>query len=574
MPAIAREKLWTRDFVFGTAVNFLIMVNYYGLMVVVADYAMKTYDAPAATAGLAASIFVIGALIARLFSGRIMDRVGRKRLLIIGAVLEVAFSALYLTGLGLWLLFALRLLHGIAFGTCSTAIGTIVTALVPDNRKGEGVGYYMLSVTLGAAIGPFLGMFLTQNAGFQTLFLVAAAVALACLLAATQLRVPKNPVSAETVARKASDIARDERIEQAGGFRVPRPSLTNYLESSVIPIGAVCALLFFCYSSLLAFLTPFAAENGLETPASFFFVVYAIATFVTRPFTGKLFDRKGDRVVMVPAFIAFIVGMGLLATVYQPTAMLIAAALLGFGVGTVQASGLALAVRLAPDDRLSLANSTFYILLDIGVGVGPLLLGIVQPLWGYRGLFEAMSLVAIVALAAYLLVSRKKGAMSDRPPRSPLQALPNPFKPRRLRRTRRSLRLHLESGEDYPSAGWNVSLSGAKDCMASMVRANSSSSSQPSISAPERMTSRLTPAAKRLSLNFFFSDFTSKSMTLFEGRITTAAPMRPVSSSEANRIFSICSSGFGSSGLKSEVWLWMARMSSGEPPAASMSGAA
>lgn len=59
--------------------NFLIMVNYYGLMVVVADYAMKTYDAPAATAGLAASIFVIGALIARLFSGRIMDRVGRKR---------------------------------------------------------------------------------------------------------------------------------------------------------------------------------------------------------------------------------------------------------------------------------------------------------------------------------------------------------------------------------------------------------------------------------------------------------------------------------------------------------------
>ena len=54
MPAIAREKVWTRDFVFGTAVNFLIMVNYYGLMVVVADYAMKTYDAPAATAGLAA----------------------------------------------------------------------------------------------------------------------------------------------------------------------------------------------------------------------------------------------------------------------------------------------------------------------------------------------------------------------------------------------------------------------------------------------------------------------------------------------------------------------------------------
>ena len=72
-----------------------------------------------------------------------------------------------------------------------------------------------------------------------------------------------------------------------------------------------------------------------------------------------------------------------------------------------------------------------------------------------------------------------------------------------------------------------------------MVRSKSSSSSQPTISAPLRMTSRLTPAAKRLSLNFFLSDLTSKSMTLFEGRITIAAPMRPVSSSEANRIFSM-----------------------------------
>lgn len=411
MVSAAREKLWTKDFTFGTAVNFLLMVNYYGLMVVVADYAMKTYDAPAATAGLAASIFIIGALIARLVSGRIMDRVGRKRLLVIGALFEVVFSALYLVGVGFWLLFALRLLHGIAYGMCSTTIGTIVTALVPDSRKGEGVGYYMLSVTLGAAIGPFLGMFLTQNAGFHVLFIVTAVVAGLCLLAAAQLRVPEVPVPRAEVDEKANEIAEAERTEQAGGFRVPRPRVTNYLETSVVPISAVCALLFFCYSSLLAFLTPFAAESGLETTASFFFVVYAIATFVTRPFTGKLFDRKGDRVVMIPAFIAFIVGMGLLATVYRPAAMLIAAALLGFGVGTVQASGLALAVRIAPDDRLSLANSTFYILLDIGVGVGPLALGIVQPLWGYRGLFEAMSFVAIVALAAYLFVSRKRGKM-------------------------------------------------------------------------------------------------------------------------------------------------------------------
>ena len=39
---------------------------------------------------------------------------------------------------------------------------------------------------------------------------------------------------------------------------------------------------------------------------------------------------------------------------------------------------------------------------------------LVQPALGFRGLFEAMSLVAIVALAAYLFVSRKHGTMRRR----------------------------------------------------------------------------------------------------------------------------------------------------------------
>ena len=59
-------------------------------------------------------------------------------------------------------------------------------------------------------------------------------------------------------------------------------------------------------------------------------------------------------------------------------------------------------------------RQTFYVLLDIGVGIGPLVLGMVQPLWGYAGLFTAMAGVALAALAAYLVVSRKHGTMRKR----------------------------------------------------------------------------------------------------------------------------------------------------------------
>ncbi len=441
---MAREKLWTKDFVLGAGVNFAIMANYYSLMVVVADYAMKQYGASAAVAGLAASIFIIGALVSRVVVGYIMDRVGRKRLLLIVSTLEVVFSAAYFLGLNIGVLFVLRFCHGFCYGAGSTTVGTVVTSIVPNSRKGEGIGYYMLSVTVGAAIGPFLGMFLTQVAGYELLFGAATFIAVGNLVSVILLKVPeqkpqvKKAKAANVEAKQSAEAAVGEAANSSAspaastaavaapataaatgkGTAAAKPaapkhrfSLKDFLEFTIFPLSATCAVLYFCYSSLLTFLTPFSAEAGLETASSFFFVVYAIATFATRPFTGKLFDSKGDKYVMIPAFVAFIIGMAILSSVHTPVAMLVSAALLGFGVGTIQSSALALCVRMTPDSRIALANSTFYMFLDLGVGVGPLLLGMAEPVLGYRGLFISMAFVAALALIAYLFVGRKRGTM-------------------------------------------------------------------------------------------------------------------------------------------------------------------
>ena len=75
--------------------------------------------------------------------------------------------------------------------------------------------------------------------------------------------------------------------------------------------------------------------------------------------------------------------------------------------------------------------------------------------------------------------------------------------------------------------------------MASIVCPKSFSSSQPSLSAPVRITSREQPAANFLSLNFFLRLETSISITLFHGRISAADQISPVSSSAAKSTFSI-----------------------------------
>ena len=191
-----------------------------------------------------------------------------------------------------------------------------------------------------------------------------------------------------------------------------RSPLARFVEAGVLPISVVCGLLFFGYSSLLTFLTPYATEIGLARAASVFFVVYALAMFVTRPFTGRAFDRVGPHPVMVPAFVSFAAGMVVPAFAANDWMILGAAALLGFGVrhGCSQC-GLAMAVRVTSDARLSVANATFYMLLDVGVGIGPILLGIVAPLLGYANLYLCMAVVGVLALALFLVVAKtEKGA--------------------------------------------------------------------------------------------------------------------------------------------------------------------
>ena len=462
--------LWTRNFVCGTLVNFAIATNYFMLMVIMTAYALNVFSAPPAVAALCASAFIIGTLVSRFIAAPLMGVVGRKPLLIVAVVLEVGLTALYLANEPVGALIGVRFAHGMAYGVCSTTIATVVTAGIPASRKGEGVGYFMLSSTLGSAIGPFAGILMANHLGYPVLFIVSCAVVALGIpfvlaldsanagsqkkRATSRLRRKKaaeyaaasaeDAVSAAEIgpgAEAERDMAASEREDalargegdvtgdvhfrhaqdpaalhssKANASRRTRASwLLKSVEPSVLPIACVAGLIFFGYSSLLTFLTPYAAEIGLSRAASVFFVAYALAMFITRPFTGRAFDRKGPAPVMGPAFFSFAAGMVLVATSSNDWMILGAALLLGFGVGTVQSCGLAMAVNIASDDRLSVANATFYMLLDVGVGIGPLILGVIVPLIGYQWLYFCMAGVGLVAFVAFVVVLRRMKKRSN-----------------------------------------------------------------------------------------------------------------------------------------------------------------
>lgn len=388
------SQLWTRDFLIVSGVNFLLTLVFYLLIVLVGDYAVREYGATLSQAGLVAGIFIIGTLAGRLGIGQLIDTVSLRATLLVGMAAFVLTTGLYFLADSIAALVAVRFAQGVALGIANTATGTAVAHIIPSGRKAEGIGYFSLSTVLAAAVGPFLGLWMTQQLSDGWIFAFSLAVAIAGLLAATWLHPPER------------------RMQDAGKTRL-RFSPANLLEARAAPIATVILLGGLCYASVLAFITPYAIELKLVGPASLFFVVYSVAVLCSRPFTGRLLDRRGPGLVIYPCCLLMAAGLLLLASAHSGTALLLAGALIGLGYGNLQSAIQALSIMAVEPHRMGLATSTFYIFLDAGLGFGPYLLGLLAAPLGYRYLYASMAVLAVFCIGVfYLLYGRHVRSLS------------------------------------------------------------------------------------------------------------------------------------------------------------------
>lgn len=378
-----QSKLWTKEFIINALINFFIAVNFYLLMVIISDYAMKEFGSAPSEAGFSASIFIIGALLVRLFAGKLLVRIGYKATLALGVITGLAMTLLYFGVNDIYLLLMVRFWHGLSFGITTTASATIVADIVPRNRSGEGIAYYSLSQILATAIGPFLGMYISQHGSYSMMFSVCAIASAISVLLVPLLSLPRKELTAG-------------QMEEMRGLK-----LSNLIELPVIPIAIICLIVFMSYSSIVSFLAVYAQEIDLVEAASFFFIIYALVVFISRPIIGRLFDAKGENKVMYPAFVIFAAGMFLFSHSHVGYQLLLAAVLVGIGFGAIQSSTLAIAVKMTPSYRLGLANSTYLMFSDIGMGTGPLLVGFIIPFIGYRGMYTVVAVVLLACLFLY-----------------------------------------------------------------------------------------------------------------------------------------------------------------------------
>jgi MFS family permease len=186
-----------------------------------------------------------------------------------------------------------------------------------------------------------------------------------------------------------------EQIEEMKGFHIK-----DFVEVKALPIAVLMGVLALSYSGILSFLTSYSREIKLMTAASFFFIVYSVIVLISRPITGSILDKKGHNVVIYPAILLFSAGLFVLSQAGNGFTLLLGGVLIGFGFGNLQSSLQAVSIKSSPRYRVGLAVSTFFICHDIGVGMGPFLLGYLVPLMGYRNMY--LTLAVIVFACAFL----------------------------------------------------------------------------------------------------------------------------------------------------------------------------
>ncbi len=325
------------------------------------------------------------AIVARPPVGPLMDRRGRRDVILVGNLLNCAVCGLYLTvaRMGPWV-YTLRVLHGVAEALLFTALFTLAADLVPARRRTEGLALFGITGILPMALGGLLGEWLLRGDGYAALFWAALGFAAAALVLALPLFDPPRGGA---------------RAEPSQGFRAALG------QRDLLPLWWIGSVFALALASIFAFLKRFVDETGVGSVGSFF-SAYSAAAIVLRVFLGWLPDRIGPKRVLYPALFCLAAGFVTLAGAAGERDVVVAGVLCGIGHGYTFPILFAVVVSRARAADRGSATAIFTALFDVGVVLGGPFFGALSRL-GYPEMYAAAAVV--VALGSVVFAAWDRG---------------------------------------------------------------------------------------------------------------------------------------------------------------------
>jgi|WetSurMetagenome_2_1015567.scaffolds.fasta_scaffold29398_3 MFS family permease len=355
-------------------------VAFYFLISVLPVYIADNMKADKSIVGIVLSMYTIAALIIRPFSGTAVDSLGRKLIYLWSFLIFSFLFGLYGFVTTVFLMAVLRFSHGLAWGVTSTSGTTIAVDIIPPSRRGEGIGYFGLAMTLSMAIGPAVGLWLSSGGNYNRMFITGFLLSLAGFILLLFIKYPPFIQHKENVGFKWKNLIEIKSLV---------PSL-NVLFTQIT------------YGGLLSFIALYGKELGIVNPG-IFFVIYASGLFLGRSFSGRIFDKEGPLKVVTGGLLLLIIGFLILALMQNYIGYLGSAVIMGLGNGIALPALQAMVNNMVEVHRRGAANSTYYTIFDLGIGIGMALIGFISELTSISTAYIICSGICVVALIYFLL---------------------------------------------------------------------------------------------------------------------------------------------------------------------------
>jgi len=383
-PRSTTQNMLTREFILGFLILFVSIAANHALIPTLPIFFVRL-GSNETEIGVLIGVFAASSLVSRFLVGRALLKYSKKSVMIFGSLLAAACFLACIVLRPFWPFFAIRLFQGVAFSFVDTTVLALIVSVIPPAYRAKGFGYLLLAPTLALVVAPSFGMFLINRYSFTLLFLTCAGLALCAFLCSCTL--------------KEQDSAPPGRDAPAAGssffdLKILVPAVTNFLYS-------------FVWGALIAFVPLYAVNCGIKNPGHFFSAI-AVMLIVGRVLGGKIMDvYNKERLIMIFTFTSM-VSVVILSFSEDLPMFLLAGLTWGTGSAFFFPASMAYALDYAGSSG-GTAIGTLRAIMDLGLAVGPVAMGIIVPFTGYPVMFLCMAAVCLVNLAYFQFYVIKKG---------------------------------------------------------------------------------------------------------------------------------------------------------------------
>ena len=376
-------KVFSRDFILVCFAQFAFSFVFQSLIPTLPIY-LSRLGSNEVEIGVLIGIFFFCSLVLRPFVGKALLRTPEKKFMVTGSLVYALASLAYLLAPPFWPLLIVRVFQGIGFAFFHTASFTLIANISPETHRGQSLSYFALATSISGALGPSIGIFIINHFSFTLLFLVCSGLSFCSLFITYRL------------GRRQVVPLQDSSIED--GFLFSRKAL---------PPSVINSLSLFVWGALTAFFPLYAINHGVANPGLFFTTI-AMMLILGRALGGKILDLYSREKVILPCLFTYIISMVILTFSKTLPMFILVAAIWGIGNAFLFPALVAYILDRV-GSSVGPAMGTFTAISDLGISLGPVIMGIIIHSTSYPIMFLCLALMGIINLNYFYFFVRKKG---------------------------------------------------------------------------------------------------------------------------------------------------------------------